>query len=271
MSAFARLRYGVPGPLVHAAAAAAVAFLVVPIASVALVSLSASRFLEFPPATYSVRWYVNAVTDPSWRDALFLSVQVAVVVSAAATILGGLAAFGFVRGQFPGKTLLLSVALSPLVVPGIVTAVGTYFVFAHFGLIETRAGLILAHTALALPVAIISIASSLRTLDTSLERASRSLGATPLETFRYVTLPIIRPGVLIAALFAFVTSFDEPVVALFIAGTHAETLPKRMWDGIQYEIDPTATAMSTILVVVAAAVVLAAGRLQQGAEGRESI
>jgi len=103
------------------------------------------------------------------------------------------------------------------------------------------------------------------------ERAARSLGATPGETFRRVTLPLIRPGVFVAALFAFVTSFDEPVVALFIAGTRAETLPKRMWDGIQYEIDPTATAMSTMLVVFATAVVCAAAWLQKERDGRRTI
>lgn len=255
-----------PGPIVRAIAGVAVLFLVLPIAAVAFVSFSASRFLEFPPREYSLRWYTSALTDASWRDALLLSVEVAAVVAVTATLLGGLGAYGFVRRQFRGKTALLSIALSPLVVPGIVTAVGMYFVFARFGLIETRTGLILAHTALALPVALISIASSLSGVDRSLEHAARSLGATPVETFRYVTLPIIRPGVAVGALFAFVTSFDEPVVALFIAGTHAETLPKRMWNGIQYEIDPTATAMSTMLVLFAGAVVFLATWLRRDGE-----
>ena len=268
MTAMERGHRSFPGPVVRAIAAGTVLFLVAPIAAIAIVSFSASRFLEFPPREYSLRWYANALTDESWRAALLLSFETAAIVALLATMIGGLAAYGFVRGRFRGKAVLLGIALSPLVVPGIVTAVGMYFVFAQFGLIETRTGLVLAHTALALPVALISVASSVSTLERPLEHAARSLGATPFETFRYVTLPLIRPGVAVAALFAFVTSFDEPVVALFIAGTHAETLPKRMWDGIQYEIDPTATAMSTMLVLLAAVVVFIVTWLRREAEGR---
>jgi putative spermidine/putrescine transport system permease protein len=237
-----------------------------PIGIVVLMSFSASRYLEFPPPGYSIRWYQNLLIDDTWRSAAITSIHVAAIVAVLATLLGGLAAFGFVRAKFRGSGLLWGIALSPLIVPGVVTAVGAYFLFAHLGLIETRAALILSHTALALPVALISTVTSLRGVDRSLEIAARTLGATSWEAAWRVTLPLIRPGVVTGTLFAFVTSFDEPVVALFIAGTRAITLPKRMWDGIQYEIDPTSAAASSILIFIAAVAVLIADRLSRHAK-----
>jgi len=252
---------GNAGLFARSAAAIAVAFLLLPIAVVILISFSASRFLEFPPPAYSMRWYESAINDSSWREALLLSVEVATVVAFLATVLGSLAAYGFVRGRFPGKATLMALALSPMVVPGVVTAVGAYLLFARVGLIETRTALILTHTALALPVALLSVVSSLSTVSESLEHASRTLGAGSWETGWRITLPLMRPGLVTGALFAFITSFDEPVVSLFLAGTRIVTLPKRMWDGIQYEIDPTAAAVSTMLVALVTAIVWIAGRL----------
>lgn len=259
------------GLFTRSAAAIAVAFLLLPITVVILISFSGSRFLEFPPPAYSMRWYESALNDSTWREALLLSIEVATIVAFLATVLGSMAAYGFVRGRFLGKTTLMALALSPMVVPGVVTAVGAYLLFAPIGLIETRTALVLTHTALALPVALLSVMSSLSTVNESLEHAARTLGAGPWETARRVTLPLIRRGLVTGALFAFITSFDEPVVSLFLAGTQIVTLPKRMWDGIQYEIDPTAAAVSTMLVAFVTAIVWIAGRLlrNEQAAGRQ--
>lgn len=236
---------------------ATIVFLVAPLFAIAVISFSASRYLEFPPEHFSLRWYETAFHDSSWLSALATSIAVAVPAAIIATALGTLAAFGFVRSQFLGKSALLAVSLSPMVTPGIVFAVGSYFLFARLGLLETRTALVLAHAALALPVTLISVAAALGAVDPRLEQSARTLGARPADAAWRVTMPIIRPAVFSGAVLAFVTSFDEPVVSLFVAGTRTVTLPKRMWDGIQYEIDPTAAAVSTMLIVVAIGAVAA--------------
>jgi putative spermidine/putrescine transport system permease protein len=142
--------------------------------------------------------------------------------------------------------------LSPLIVPVIIVAIGIYYAFSHYGLIGSPLGLVLAHTCLAVPFVVTSVSASLAGLDRRLEQAAASLGATPLGTFRQVTLPLIRPGVLVGALFAFITSFDELVVALFLSGSGAVTLPRRMWDDLRFAIDPTIAAVSTLTIVLTA-------------------
>jgi ABC-type spermidine/putrescine transport system permease subunit II len=249
------------GPVTLAIAAFTLVFLITPLLAVILISFSASRYLEFPPPEYSLRWYRAVLSDETWRSALLLSTEVALAVGALATTIGSLAAFAFTHQRFMGRRIVLAVALSPIVVPAIVVAVGSYFFSARLGLLETRTALVLSHTVLALPIVLIAVMSAIRNVNPRLSAASRSLGATRFETLWRVTVPAIRTGIVSAFLFAFVTSFDEPVIALFVAGTHAVTLPKRMWDGIQYEIDPAAAAMSAILIVVSAAIVLIAERL----------
>jgi putative spermidine/putrescine transport system permease protein len=140
--------------------------------------------------------------------------------------------------------------LSPLIMPVIIVAIGVYYAFARYGLVGTAAGLILAQTCLAVPFVVTSVGASLSGFDRRLEMAALSLGATPFATFRQVTLPLILPGVLVGALFAFITSFDELVVALFLSGANAVTLPRRMWEDLRYALDPTIAAVSTLTIVV---------------------
>ena len=137
--------------------------------------------------------------------------------------------------------------------PGIVVAIGIYYAYSRYGLVGTPIAMVLAHTCLAVPFVVTSVTASLAGLDPRLEQASLSLGATPGATFWQVTLPLIRPGVLVGALFAFITSFDELIVALFISGTGAVTLPRRMWDDLRFQIDPTIAAVSTLTIVLTAA------------------
>src|SRR6201989_698889 len=143
-----------------------------------------------------------------------------------------------------------ALVLSPLIVPGIVISIGIYYVFAAYRLVGTPAGLVLAHTCLAVPFVVTSVSVSLAGLDRRLEMAALSLGATPWGTFRQVTLPLILPGVLVGALFAFITSFDELVVSLFLSGANAVTLPRRMWEDLRYALDPTIAAVSTLTILV---------------------
>jgi ABC-type spermidine/putrescine transport system permease subunit II len=164
------------------------------------------------------------------------------------TLCGTLAATGLLRGRFPGKTLLMAVILSPMIVPTIVIAIAIYYLFARQRLVGTTMGLVLAHLVLAIPYVVVVVAGALRTVDEALERAALTLGAGRVQAFIRVTLPLIMPAMLTAAFFAFLASFDDLVIALFISGTRAATLPKRMWEGIRFEIDPTTAAVSALLI-----------------------
>ena len=218
-------------------------FLVLPIVVVMVVSFSSATYLTFPPPAFGMRWYTAYFTSDDWLRPTWLSLWVA-------TLLGTLAAVGI--GRLPGALRVLASALimSPLIVPVIVAAIGIYYAFSRYGLVGTPVGLILAHTCLAVPFVFISVSASLAGIDPRLEQAALSLGATPSGTFFQITLPLIRPGVLAGALFAFVTSFDELVVALFISGSGAVTLPRRMWDDVLYQIEPTIAAVSTLTIVL---------------------
>jgi putative spermidine/putrescine transport system permease protein len=226
------------------------AFLVLPIVVVIVVSFSSATYLTFPPPAFGLRWYDVYFASADWLRSTWLSLWVAACVVVLATLLGTLAALGIARLPKALRALATALILSPLIVPAIVVAIGIYYAFARYGLVGTPAGLILAHTCLAVPFVVTSVSASLSGLDPRLEQAALSLGATPTGTFFQVTLPLIRPGVLAGALFAFITSFDELIVALFISGSGAVTLPRRMWDDLQYQIEPTIAAVSTLTIVL---------------------
>ena len=182
-------------------------------------------------------------------EATWTSLQVASITCVAATVLGTILAIVLVKGRFPGKNLIFALALSPMIIPFIITAIAIYFFYSRLHMVGTISGVVIAHTILAIPYVLVIVSAALKGFDETLERASLSLGANPLKTFLLVTLPVIKPGVISGALFAFITSFDELVVIIFIAGTHAVTLPKRMWDGIRLEIDPTIAAVASLLII----------------------
>jgi putative spermidine/putrescine transport system permease protein len=241
-------------------------FLVFPVFVVVPVSFSSAKYLQFPPPGWSLQWYENYLIRPGWVDATFLSIRVALVTTVLATILGTAASLALVRGRFPGRNAINSFMVSPLVVPTIIVAIGIYFFYARVRLVGHPLGLSLAHTALALPFVITNVSATLHGFDERLEYAAMNLGANRWQTFRRVTLPIIRPGVFAGALFAFITSFDELIVALFVSGTGAVTLPRKMWDGLRQEIDPTIAAVSTVLIAFSIAILLTAELLRQRSE-----
>ena len=243
-------------------------FLILPVLVVVPLSFSSAPYLSFPPPGFSLQWYGNFFGREAWTGAAWLSLWVGLGTTVASVLLGVPAAIGLVRGRFPGQRLAYALILSPIVAPGIIVAVGTYYVYASFGMVGRPAALVVAHTCLAVPFVVINVAASLVGVDRRLEQAALSLGATPIGAFWQVTLPLIQPGLLAGAIFAFVTSFDELLVALFLSGTTAVTLPRRMWEQIQFAIDPTIAAASTLLILLTTTLMLGAQVLRRRAEQR---
>ncbi|MBW2059767.1 MAG: ABC transporter permease [Deltaproteobacteria bacterium] len=249
---FSSVPYKIGKPLFYAYCISTLFFLIMPLFIVLPISFSSSRYLEFPPAGFSLKWYDNYFSSRSWLSATRVSLEVAGIVTVLASIFGTLASFAFVRMQFRGKGAVYSFMISPMMVPLIIIAICIYFLFAHLHLIGTVTGLVIAHTILATPFVIVNVSATLKGLDLSYERAAMNLGATPFKSFWYVVFPMIRPGILSGAIFAFATSFDELVIALFISGSTAVTLPRMMWDGIRMEINPTIAAVSSLLIGISA-------------------
>lgn len=225
-------------------------------------SLSDAPFLQFPPPGYSLRWYRVFFTRPDWTGPLLTSVKIAIITMVLATALGLLFSVGLSRFKHRLSNVLMGLAISPAIVPQLILAVGLYFELARYQLVGSLTGMVLGHLLLALPVVITILVSALNDIDLGSERAARSLGAGPVRAFYETTLVYLRPSLIASALFAFLTSFDDVVMALFIAGTTSPTLPKRMWDGIVVEIDPTVSVASTVLIIVSC-VLFAATQLIQ--------
>jgi putative spermidine/putrescine transport system permease protein len=232
-------------------------FLMGPLLVMMPLSLSSGSMLIYPLPGVSLRWYEALFTEPRWRLALENSVVIAVCVTIASTTLGTIAALALAKSTSRWRPLLMSAILSPMIIPSVIVAVGMFFFYAQLGLTGTFAGIVIAHTAMALPFVVITVSSTLQGYDDTLTRAASGLGAGPLYAFRTVTMPLIAPGIASGALFAFSTSFDEIVIVLFLASPDQRTLPRQMFDGIQYNIDPTVAAAATMMVFTSA--VLLAG------------
>lgn len=223
-------------------------YLVLPIFVIIPISFSSARFLQFPPQGFSLQWYADYFGSRNWTYATIRSFQVGVLTMITATILGTLASFAIVRGRFRGKRLVYGLILSPLIIPVIITSVAVYYLFAKLHLVGTLWGLVLAHTSLAIPFVVVNVTATLQGFDITLERAALSLGANRLVTFMKVTFPLVWPGIVSGSLFAFITSFDEVVIAIFLTGSKP-TLPKQMWDGIRISLNPTISAVASLLIV----------------------
>ncbi len=207
--------------------------------------------LSLDPQAYSLRWYRTVAEDPEWLRALANSLVIGFAATALATALGTLAALGLANPAMPGRSLAMSLLISPMVTPVIISAAGMFFFYSDLGLAQTYPGLILAHTALGTPFVVITVTATLSGFDPNLTRAAASLGAGPVRTFRRVQLPLIAPGVISGALFAFATSFDEVVTVLFIGGLDQRTIPRQMWAGIREQISPAILAVATLLIAFA--------------------
>jgi putative spermidine/putrescine transport system permease protein len=236
--------------LAQVAGAIVLAFLVLPILAVVPASFNASSFIKIPPESYSTRWYEALFKDVGWAKAILASTEIAVLATCLSVVLGTVAAIGLERVGWRTRNLLTGLMLAPLIVPVIMTSIALYYVMRPLGLHGSILGLAIGHTLLCLPFVVLNVGVSLARLDPSLMRAAAGLGAKPLYAFRTVTLPAIKPGLAAGAAFAFITSFDEVVISIFLAGVNAKTLPVKLWEQIRVEFTPVAAAGSTVILAV---------------------
>ncbi|MER8438859.1 ABC transporter permease [Mesorhizobium sp. M1312] len=222
-----------------------------------------SGMLHFRPEAYSIRWYEAFVSDAGWRVAVRNSFFVGGLSTLLATALGTLAALGLNR-PLPMRSFILSLLLAPMIVPIVVLAAGTYFVFAKVGLVDSYVGLVLAHATLGLPFVVVTVLATLSNFDQGLVKAALICGAHPTMVFRRVTLPLIAPGVLSGAALAFVTSFDEAVITLFLSPSpEYYTVPRKMWSGLREQISPTILAVATTWIVLSLMLMILVGVLRR--------
>lgn len=229
------------------------------------------EMLTFDPEGYSLRWYRDFFTSASWLSSIRNSFFIGILATLVATTLGTVAALGLSRAHMPFRGLIMGILISPMIVPLIISAAGMFFFYSSIGLAQTFPGVILAHAALGTPFVVITVTATLVGFDHSLTRAAASLGASPTTAFFRVTLPLILPGVISGALFAFVTSFDEIVIVLFVAGVEQRTIPREMWSGIREQISPTILAVATILVLISVALLATLELLRRRSERHRGI
>ena len=236
-------------------------FLLAPLLVVVLASFNSADFLSFPPRGFSLRWYRALWESEVWGDSFRLSLLLTAVVTPLALIIGTLAAYALVRYSFPGKGAMATLVMAPLVMPQIVLGIALLNYMSGLGLVGSLTGLIVGHLVVTLPFTVRLVSISVHNLDPALERAAQNLGATPLQTFWRVTLPLLRPGIVAGAIFAAIISFGELAVTLLIAGARTTTLPLRIFNYTEYNFDPTINAVSTIFVVLALVLIIALDRL----------
>lgn len=223
-------------------------FLVLPVLTVIPLSFSADPYFHYPIHEFSLRWYRDMIDSPYWGHALRNTMIVGICATIIATVLGVLAALGLSRSNLPGKNWITALLISPMIAPLVIAGVGMYFFYSQVGLNGGLLGLILAHAALGTPFVVITVTATLVGYNENLSRAARGMGANPAYVFWKVKLPMIAPGVISGALFAFATSFDEVVVAIFLTGVGQRTIPRQMWSGVREQLSPTILAVATLLV-----------------------
>ena len=263
-------------------------FLIAPLIAIVPISFSVSPFMVFTegmlawppePEAWSLRWYRNMIGDCSaevvsstvpcstkWMKGTVNSFYIGIIATLIATVLGTMTALGLSRPHMPYKALIRSILISPMMFPLIITAEGIFFFYARINLVYTFTGVILAHVALATPFVVITVTATLVGFDMNMVKAAQSLGAKPMRTFFKVIMPLILPGIISGALFAFITSFDEVVIVMFMASIDQLTIPKQMWAGIRQEISPVILCMATCLVILSIVLLTTVELLRRRAE-----
>ena len=239
-------------------AALIIIFLIVPTLIVIPMSFSASQYLEFPPREWSLRWYQNYFGSAEWMTATWVSLQAACLTVLVTTPLATMAAYGLYVSSLKAARYIFVLLITPMMVPVILIAIGVFFAYTRLKLNNTMFGLVLAHSVLALPMALIVISAGLKSYDMNQERVARSLGASRLKAFLVITLPQIKFSVIVAALLAFIVSFDEVIVALFISGGDMSTITRSMFLALRDQIDPTIAAISTIMILISSGALMIA-------------
>lgn len=244
------------------------AVMILPIVIVIVLAFGSSGYLKFPPDAYSLRWFAAFFGDPRWQRALWSSLMIATIACVIATVLGFFAAYAFVRGDMRAKKLLLSFMLLPIIIPHVITAIAMYFVSGPLKLVGNVFWIGLCHATVALPIVLLILLSSLHGVDVNLERAALSLGSSRFGVFTKIVIPLAFPGILSGALFAFLASFDELIISLFLAGVRSETLPVRIWNSLHLQIEPVIAAVSAFLIAVTGVVLLLDAFLRQLRQAR---
>lgn len=240
------------------------AFLLLPILFIVALSFGSSQWLIFPPPHWTLHWYAQLLSDPNWLDSALTSAEIAALVTIFSVLIGLVASFGLTRGRFPGREALRALFLTPMILPVVVFAVALYALFLRIGLNGTLTGFVIAHLVIALPFSIISICNALEAFDRSVEDAAVLCGAHPLEAKLRVTLPAIRHGLFAAAIFSFLVSWDEVVVAIFMASPTLQTLPVRIWSTLRQDLTPVIAAASSLLVAFTILLMLVAALVRKG-------
>lgn len=244
------------GLMLIALSVLAFAYLLLPLLVVILAPLGDTGYLAFPPQGLTLKWYRAALSDPRYLSSFWTSIRIAAVAAVVSTAVGIMAAYGLTRGRFPGSQVLEAFFLSPLILPTLVLAVGLSLYFTRIGFVSGTSRLIAAHLIVCTPYVIRVTLPVFRRFDRALEEAAQSLGASPLSAFFLVLLPVVRPGITAGATMAFITSFDEVVLALFLADPGAPTLPVTIYSAVQLGFEPSVAAVSGILVLVTTALLL---------------
>ncbi len=253
-------------------------FLIFPIMVIVPLSFNAEDFFTFTPEMlslsaegFSLKHYKDFFSNSDWQSSLRNSFTIAPVATLLSVSFGTLAAIGLSQSHVPFRGAIMAILISPMIVPLIISAAGMYFFYSRIGLQGTFMGVVLAHAALGTPFVIITVTATLVGFDQSLVRAAANMGAGPVRTFFKVQMPLILPGVISGALFAFITSFDEVVVVFFLAGFEQRTIPRQMWAGIREQISPTILAVATLLVLVSVMMLLTLEVLRRRNERQRGI
>ena len=225
-------------------------WLLAPIVIVCILAFSGDGYLHFPPSSLSLQWFTRFLGNAQWQRAMLSSVIIGLIACVVSTTVGFFCAYAFLRAEFRGKKLLLSLLLTPIIVPNIITAIAMYYLAGKLRLIGNLAWLGLCHAVIAMPIVLLILLSALHAVDPNLERAALGLGSSRARVFFRVVLPIALPGVMSAALFAFLASFDELLISLFLSGVHTQTLPVRIWNSLNLQVEPTIAAVSAFLIAV---------------------
>lgn len=239
-------------------------FLLLPILFIVALSFGSSRWLIFPPPGWTLKWYEELFADPRWLGAALTSAKIGVIVMVLSVVLGLLASLALVRGKFRGRAVLRAFFLTPMVLPVVIVAVALYAAFLRLGINGTLPGFVIAHLIVALPFAIITITGALETFDPAIEDAAILCGASPWEARLRVTLPGIRHGLFSAAIFSFLISWDEVVLAIFMASPSLQTLPVKVWTTLRQDLTPVIAAASTLLVALTVILMIAAALIRKG-------
>jgi ABC-type spermidine/putrescine transport system permease subunit II len=236
--------------------------LLAPIVIVVILAFSGDGYLHFPPSSFSLRWFDRFFGDLQWQRALLSSLIIGSIACTVSTAVGFFAAYTFLRVEFRGKKLLLSLMLTPIIVPSIITAIAMYYLAGKLGLIGSYVWIGLCHAVIAMPIVILILLAALQAVDPNLERAALGLGASRWRVFGRIVLPLALPGIMSGMLFAFLASFDELLISLFLSGVHAQTLPVRIWNSLNLQVEPTIAAVSAFLIGVTSLVLTVDGVLR---------